>query len=252
MIVKTSTPEFDYPKGKDNVYARYEGADGIPIGGIGWRALFAWQMDDLNILLSDYITSESRILLHRNIKDRVGTIAPFLQLDRDPYVVISEGRLYWMQDAYTTSAWFPYAKPEPEGGDINYIRNSVKVVIDAYNGTVSFYVADAADPIVATYRRIFASVCSSRSMRCRRICKGHIRYPEDLFTIQALQYRAYHMDAPEVFYNREDLWQFPRESTVPDDMNAGGETRMAPYYIMMRLPGEPQTEFFLGVAHDAE
>ena len=137
VIVKTGTPEFDYPKGKDNAYARYDGADGIPIGGIGWRALFAWQMDDLNILLSDYITSESRILLHRNIKDRVGTIAPFLQLDRDPYVVISAGRLYWMQDAYTTSAWFPYAKPEPDGGDLNYIRNSVKVVIDAYNGTVT-------------------------------------------------------------------------------------------------------------------
>ena len=244
VIVKTGTPEFDYPKGKDNVYARYDGADGIPVGGIGWRALFAWQMDDLNILLSDYITSESRILLHRNIKDRVGTIAPFLQLDRDPYVVISAGRLYWMQDAYTTSAWFPYAKPEPDGGDLNYIRNSVKVVIDAYNGTVDFYVTDPADPIVATYRRIFPSLFKPFDAMPPDL-QRHIRYPEDLFTIQALQYRAYHMDAPEVFYNREDLWQFPRESTAPDDMNAGGETRMAPYYIMMRLPGEPQTEFFL-------
>jgi uncharacterized membrane protein (UPF0182 family) len=244
VIVKTGTPEFDYPKGKDNVYARYDGADGIPIGGIGWRALFAWQMDDLNILLSDYITSESRILLHRNIKDRVGTIAPFLQLDRDPYVVISAGRFYWMQDAYTTSEWFPYANPEPDGGDINYIRNSVKVVIDAYNGTVAFYVADAADPIVATYRRIFPSLFKPLDAMPPDLQK-HIRYPEDLFTIQALQYRAYHMDAPEVFYNREDLWQFPREPTVPDEMNAGGGTRMAPYYIMMRLPGEPQTEFFL-------
>ena len=244
VIVKTSTPEFDYPKGKDNAYARYDGADGIPIGGIGWRALFAWQMDDLNILLSDYITSESRILLHRNIKDRVGTIAPFLQLDRDPYVVISAGRLYWMQDAYTTSAWFPYAKPEPDGGDLNYIRNSVKVVIDAYNGTVDFYVTDPADPIVATYRRIFPSLFKPLDAMPPDLQK-HIRYPEDLFNIQALQYRAYHMDAPEVFYNREDLWQFPREPTAPDEMNAGGETRMAPYYIMMRLPGEPQTEFFL-------
>ena len=243
VIVKTGTPEFDYPKGKDNVYARYDGADGIPIGGIGWRALFAWQMDDLNILLSDYITSESRTLLHRNIKDRVGTIAPFLQLDRDPYVVISAGRLYWMQDAYTTSAWFPYAKPEPDG-DLNYIRNSVKVVIDAYNGTVTFYVADAADPIVATYRRIFPSLFKPFDAMPPDL-QRHIRYPEDLFTIQALQYRAYHMDAPEVFYNREDLWQFPREPTAPDEMNAGGETRMVPYYIMMRLPAEPQTEFFL-------
>ena len=244
VIVKTGTPEFDYPKGKDNVYARYDGADGVPIGGIGWRALFAWQMDDLNILLSDYITSESRILLHRNIKDRVGTIAPFLQLDRDPYVVISAGRLYWMQDAYTTSAWFPYAKPEPDGGDLNYIRNSVKVVIDAYNGTVTFYVAEPADPIVATYRQIFPSLFKPLDAMPPDL-QRHIRYPEDLFTIQALQYRAYHMDAPEVFYNREDLWQFPREATAPDEMNAGSETRMAPYYIMMRLPGEPQTEFFL-------
>ena len=244
VIVKTGTPEFDYPKGKDNAYARYDGADGIPIGGIGWRALFAWQMDDLNILLSDYITSESRILLHRNIKDRVGTIAPFLQLDRDPYVVISAGRLYWMQDAYTTSAWFPYAKPEPDAGDLNYIRNSVKVVVDAYNGTVDFYVTDPADPIVATYRRIFPALFKPFDAMPPDL-QRHIRYPEDLFTIQALQYRAYHMDAPEVFYNREDLWQFPREPAAPDEMNAGGETRMAPYYIMMRLPAEPQTEFFL-------
>jgi uncharacterized protein len=244
VIVKTGTPEFDYPKGKDNAYARYDGADGIPVGGIGWRALFAWQMDDLNILLSDYITSESRILLHRTIQDRVGTIAPFLQLDRDPYVVISAGRLYWMQDAYTTSAWFPYAKPEPGKDDLNYIRNSVKVVVDAYNGTVDFYVTDPADPIVATYRRIFPSLFKPFDAMPPDL-QRHVRYPEDLFTIQALQYRAYHMGAPEVFYNREDLWQFPRESTAPDDMNAGGETRMAPYYIMMRLPGEPQTEFFL-------
>ena len=244
VIVKTGTPEFDYPKGKDNAYARYDGADGIPIGGIGWRALFAWQMDDLNILLSGYITSESRILLHRNIKDRVGTIAPFLQLDRDPYVVISAGRLYWMQDAYTTSAWFPYAKPEPDGGDLNYIRNSVKVVIDAYSGTVDFYVADPADPIVATYRRIFPALFKPLDAMPPDL-QRHIRYPEDLFNIQALQYRAYHMEAPEVFYNREDLWQFPREPAAPDGLNPGGGSRMAPYYIMMRLPDESQTEFFL-------
>src|SRR5271166_2553897 len=244
VIVKGSTPEFDYPKGKDNVYATYDGADGVPIGGTAWRTLFAWYFDDVNILLSRYITGESRILLHRNIQDRVQTIAPFLQLDRDPYVVISDGRLYWTQDAYATSDWFPYAKPEPGGGDINYIRNSVKIVIDAYNGTVTFYVADAADPIVATYRRIFPSLFKPLDAMPPDL-QQHIRYPEDLFTIQALQYRAYHMDVPEVFYNREDLWQFPREPAAPDEMDAGGETRMAPYYIMMRLPGEPQTEFFL-------
>jgi uncharacterized protein len=244
VIVKTSTPEFDYPRGADNVYAYYGGADGIPIGGIASRSLFAWQMDDLNILLSDYITGESRIVLHRNITDRVETIAPFLQLDRDPYVVISQGRLYWMQDAYTTSAWFPYAQPAPDGGDFNYIRNSVKVVIDAYNGTVNFYVTDPADPIIATYRRIFPSLFKPFDAMPPDLQK-HIRYPEDLFEIQALQYRAYHMDVPEVFYNREDLWQFPREPTAPDGLNPGGGTRMAPYYIMMRLPGERLTEFFL-------
>jgi uncharacterized protein len=244
VIVKGSTPEFDYPKGNGNVYAYYDGADGVPIGGIAWKSLFAWYFGDINMLLSGYLTSESKIMLHRNIKDRVETIAPFLQLDRDPYMVISEGRLYWIQDAYTTSAWFPYAKTEPDAGDINYIRNSVKIVIDAYNGTVTFYVTDAADPIIATYRRIFPSLFKPFAAMPPDLQK-HIRYPEDLFTIQALQYRAYHMDVPEVFYNREDLWQFPREPIAPDEMNTVGETRMAPYYIMMRLPDESQTEFFL-------
>ena len=234
----------DYPKGSDNVYAYYDGADGIPIGGVAGRSLFAWYFGDINILLSGYLTSQSRILLHRNIKDRVATIAPFLQLDGDPYVAVSEGRLYWIQDSYTTSEWFPYAQPEPVGGDINYIRNSVKVVIDAYNGTISFYVMDAADPIIATYRRIFPSLFKPFDSMPPDLQK-HIRYPEDLFTIQALQYRAYHMDVPEVFYNREDLWQFPREPVALDGPNAGGATKMSPYYIMMRLPGEAQTEFFL-------
>ncbi len=244
VIVKGATPEFDYPKGKDNAYTRYDGADGIPIGGIAWRSLFAWTFGDVNILLSGYIAGESKIMFHRNIKDRVETIAPFLQLDRDPYMAIGEGRLYWIQDAYATSAWFPYAKPEPGGGDINYIRNSVKIVIDAYNGTVTFYVTDAAEPIIATYRRIFPSLFKPFGAMPPDLQK-HIRYPEDLFYIQALQYRAYHMDAPEVFYNREDLWQFPREPTALDETTGGGETRMAPYYIMMRLPGETRTEFFL-------
>jgi uncharacterized membrane protein (UPF0182 family) len=244
VIVKGATPEFDYPKGTDNAYTRYDGADGVPIGGIASRSLFAWYFGDVNILLSGYIAGESKIMLHRNIRDRVETIAPFLQLDRDPYMAISEGRLYWIQDAYARSDWFPYAKPEPGSGDINYIRNSVKIVIDAYNGTVTFYVMDAAEPIIATYSRIFPSLFKPFAAMPPDL-QTHVRYPEDLFYIQALQYRAYHMDAPEVFYNREDLWQFPREPTAPDDIDGGGETRMAPYYIMMRLPGETRTEFFL-------
>jgi uncharacterized membrane protein (UPF0182 family) len=242
VIVKGSAPEFDYPAGKDNVYANYDGADGIPIHGAAWRALFAWYLDDVNILLSRYIVNESRIMLHRNIQDRAQTIAPFLQLDHDPYVVISGGRLYWMQDAYTTSEWFPYAQPQPDD-DTNYIRNSVKVVIDAYNGTVTFYVVDATDPIIATYKRIFPTMFKPFDAMPADL-QGHIRYPEDLFKIQAQQYRAYHMETPEVFYNREDLWQFPREPPGLEGNNVGS-AQMAPYYIMMRLPGETRTEFFL-------
>ena len=240
VVVKTTTKEFDYPKGDDNVYNTYDGADGVPIGSYFWRSLFSWQFGDVNILLSHYITGDSRILIHRNIKDRVHTIAPFLTLDHDPYVVVSGGRLFWIQDAYTTSDWFPYAQPQ---GDIDYIRNSVKVVIDAYNGTATFYVADPADPIIATYRRIFPGLFLPLSAMPPDL-QRHIRYPEDLFQIQALQYRAYHMDTPEVFYNREDLWQFPREPAAPDS-GGGPGARMSPYYMMMRLPGEKDTQFFL-------
>ncbi|MGA7324913.1 MAG: UPF0182 family protein [Rhodomicrobium sp.] len=237
VIVKASTPEFDYPKGKDNVYATYEGGAGVGLSGTARRSLFAWYFNDPNILLTSYIKSESRILFRRNIRDRVHTIAPFLRLDRDPYAVISGGRLFWIQDAYTTSDWFPYAQPLPRG-DANYIRNSVKIIIDAYNGSVDFYLADPADPVVATYRRIFPGLFKPFAAMPEDLQK-HVRYPEDLFLIQAQLYRAYHMDTPEVFYNREDQWQFPRRPTGFD----GAE--MDPYYIIMRLPGETHAEFFL-------
>lgn len=242
VIVKGSVPEFDYPKGKDNVYTAYRGRDGIEIGGMARRALFAWQLDDPNILLSGYITQESRILLHRNIQDRVRTIAPFLILDRDPYVVASDGRLYWIQDAYTTSRWFPYSQPGTGNGD-NYIRNAVKVVIDAYNGTVDFYISDPADPILQVYQRIFPGMFRPLGAMPQDL-QRHIRYPEDLFLIQAQIYRAYHMEAAEVFYNREDLWEFPRQLS---GMSAGNMPagRMMPYYMILRLPEEPRAEFVL-------
>ena len=171
-IVGTSTPEFDYPKGKDNAYTTYSGKDGIRIGATRWRALFAWYLDDLNILLSHYLIGDSRILIHRDIRDRIQTIAPFLKLDRNPYVVVSNGRLYWIQDAYTTSNWFPYAQPQPDG-DIDYIRNSVKIVVDAYNGTVAFYVADPADPILATYRRNLPLAVQAARRHARRPQTAH-------------------------------------------------------------------------------
>jgi uncharacterized protein len=236
VIVKGSTPEFDYPNGRNNVYGTYAGTGGVPVGGIARRVLFGWYFDDLNILISRYITGDSRIMFRRTIQDRVRTIAPFLRLDRDPFLVISEGRLFWMQDAYTTSDYFPYAQPLANLG-LNYIRNSVKVVIDAYNGTVDFYLADPSDPIAATYQRIFPGLFKPLQAMPQELQK-HIRYPEDLFLIQAQMYRAYHMDSPEVFYNREDLWQFPRQ---PD----GEAATMLPYYIILRLPGEPRAEFFL-------
>jgi len=237
VIVRGSTPEFDYPKGKDNIYAAYDGTGGIPIGGIFRKNLFAWHFGDINLLLSSYITDDSRIMIRRDIQERVRTITPFLRLDHDPYLVISGGKLYWIQDAYTTSDYFPYAQPVQKLG-LNYIRNSVKIVIDAYNGTVDFYLIDAADPIARTYQRIFPGLFKPFAAMPPDL-QTHIRYPEDLFRIQAQIFQAYHMEAADVFYNREDLWQSPRE---PAD---GGTTLMAPYYIVMRLPGEAQAEFFL-------
>ncbi|UXU85369.1 UPF0182 family membrane protein [Burkholderia sp. S-53] len=242
VIVKGSVPEFDYPKGDSNVYTSYSGRDGVAIGGAARRSLFAWQFDDPNILLTHYITNDSRILFHRNIRDRIRTIAPFLALDHDPYVVASNGRLFWMQDAYTTSRWFPYAPPGV-GDGANYIRNAVKVVVDAYNGTVDFYVSDPADPLVRTYARIFPGMFKPLDAMPQDL-QRHIRYPEDLFLIQANLYRAYHMDAPEVFYNREDLWQFPRALGDIDGGDATN-TQMAPYYTIMRLPGDAQAGFVL-------
>jgi uncharacterized membrane protein (UPF0182 family) len=236
VIVKASTPEFDYPNGKDNVFATYDGSGGVAVGGLARRVLFSWYFEDLNILLSRYISGDSRIMFRRNIKERVRTIAPFLRLDRDPYIVISNGRLFWIQDAYTTSSYFPYAQPL-RNRDLNYIRNAVKVVIDAYNGTVDFYLADPGDPIAVTYQRIFPGLFKPLAAMPADV-QRHIRYPEDLFRIQAEVYRAYHMDSPEVFYNREDLWQFPRQPN-------GQSATMVPYYIVMRLPGEEQAEFFL-------
>src|ERR1700739_2758738 len=237
VIVKGSTPEFDYPKGKNNVYAAYDGAGGVPIGAMVWRTLFAYYFNDPNLLLSSYITIDSRIMIRRNIQERVRTIAPFLRLDHDPYLVISNGRMFWMQDAYTTSSYFPSAQPAQDL-DLNYIRNSVKVIVDAYNGTVDFYLMDPGDPIAATYQGIFPSLFKPFTAMPSGLQK-HIRYPEDLFLIQARLYQAYHMESAEVFSNREDLWQFPPQP------GGDGSSTMTPYYIIMRLPGEPQAEFFL-------
>ena len=242
-IVKTKTQEFDYPKGSENAYTTYVGGAGVPVGGVARRTLFAWYFGDPNILISSYITAESRILFRRNIEDRIRAIAPFLRLDHDPYIVISGGRLFWIQDAYTTSQWFPYSQPL-SGAGIDYIRNSVKIVIDAYNGTVDFYDVDPHDPVLATYQRIFPGLLKPLASLPADL-QRHLRYPEDLFLIQAEMYRAYHMSSPEVFYNREDLWQFPGTTSSIGEVEGAEPGKMAPYYMIMRLPTQPSAAFFL-------
>ena len=230
VIVNTGTDEFHYPEGDDNVSTRYDGAGGVEMSSLLRRLLFAARFGAYEILVSSQLRSESRIIYHRNIIDRVTTIAPFLRYDTDPYLVISEGRLVWMLDAYTTSSRYPYATPA--SNRINYIRNAVKIVVDAYNGTTTFYLAEPDEPIARTLRAIFPGFLQPLDAMPEDL-RRHIRYPEGLFTLQTAIYSTFHMTNPAVFYNREDQWEVP----VID-----GE-QMQPYYTMMRLPGEPRAEF---------
>jgi uncharacterized membrane protein (UPF0182 family) len=236
VIVKTETQEFDYPFGEDNMYGSYEGSGGVSLDGFFRRLVYAWEMGDFNILISSELTSESRILYYRNIQQRVNHLAPFLMLDNDPYIVIMNNKLYWIQDAYTVSERYPYSTPLANG--LNYIRNSVKVVIDAYNGDVSFYVADPEDALIRTYQQIFPDLFIPMEMMPDEL-KSHLRYPEDMFNVQAQTYLTYHMKDARVFYNKEDLWEVPRE------IYFGSEQMMEPYYIIMRLPEEDMEEFLL-------
>jgi len=235
VIVKTKTEEFDYPMGDENVYGYYQGKDGVSLGSFIRRAVYSWQLGDFNILISGELTPESRVLYYRNITERVNHLAPFLKLDSDPYLVVIEGRLFWIQDAYTTSDRYPYS--EPFGG-INYIRNSVKAVIDAYDGSVTFYVTDPEDALIRTYQAIFPKLFVPAGQMPESL-RVHLRYPEDMFNIQASVYQSYHMRDARVFYNKEDLW------AVPKEFYAGKEQLIEPYYIIMRLPDEEKEEFLL-------
>ena len=236
VIVNTNTQEFDYPMGDSNIYGQWQGEGGVSIGNLLRRAIYAWQFGDFNILISAEMTAESRILYYRNIHERVNHLAPFLQLDNDPYMVIMEGRLLWVQDAYTTTTNYPYS--EPIEGKINYIRNSVKVVTDAYEGDVTFYISDPDDALIQTYQAIFPELFVPEEQMPEEL-RQHIRYPEGMFTIQARVYQNYHMQDAQVFYNKEDLWTFPKE------IYSGAEQRMLPYYIIMHLPEEEKEEFLL-------
>ncbi len=242
-IVSTDVKEFDYPKGNQNVYTHYQGTGGIPLDSFWKRLLFAWTQSDINILLTSYLRPESRIQIWRRVHDRVEQVAPFLRLDSDPYPVLSDGKLYWIQDAYTASDHYPYSTPYALsfGTGLNYIRNSVKVVVDMYNGTVRFYVMDPNDPILEAYRRAFPGLFRNLDQLSPDL-KAHLRYPEDLFAIQADMYRTFHMTTPQVYYNREDLWVLPQEEY------AGALLPMRPYYILMKLPGSNRLEYLLMTA----
>jgi uncharacterized membrane protein (UPF0182 family) len=236
VFVGTRSREIDYPSGDENVYTSYRGRGGIPVGSFGRRLLLALRFGSYRILLSDEITPESRAMYYRQISERVRRIAPFLRFDADPYLVIrSDGSLAWILDAYTTTHRFPYA--ERVTGFGNYVRNSVKVVVDAYHGTVHFYLADDQDPVVRVYARAFPGLFRPLAGMPADL-RAHLRYPAGFFAAQARMYATYHMQDPRVFYNKEDLWSIPRQVD-------GNDREMAPYFTIMRLPGARREEFVL-------
>jgi uncharacterized membrane protein (UPF0182 family) len=238
VFTKTTASELDYPSGDQNIYTTYEGRAGVTLGSFWRKLLFSAHHATLRILFSEDITRDSRILYHRQIQERVNKIAPFITFDRDAYLVIAQGgRLFWIIDGYTTSDRFPYSQPTPPRGT-NYIRNSVKAVVDAYNGTVDFYLSDPTDPITLAYAKIFPDLFKPIEKMPEDL-RSHIRYPQDLFGMQAHMYATYHMQDPQVFYNKEDLLSIPRRSI------GGTEREMEPYYTIMRLPGETKEEFVL-------
>ncbi len=245
VFVKTKSKEFDYPKGEENVYSTYGGKGGVEINSLTKRLLYAIHFRSLKLLLSNDITKESRVLYYRNIKERVAKIAPFLTFDRDPYIVVAEGKIYWIADAYTVSDAYPYSQPLPlNGGQVNYIRNSVKAVIDAYDGSITLYLTDTEDPIIRTYAKIFPKTFRSLSEMPKSL-SSHLRYPEDIFTLQTAIYATYHMDDPQIFYNKEDQWEIPAVAVEGERATTGGIPAMTPRHMIMKLPAEKKEEYVL-------
>lgn len=234
-IVNTTEDEFSYPMGNQNVYVRYEGSAGVPLGGLIRRGAFALRLNSSQVLFSEALGPESRVLFRRELTERVETLAPMLWFDADPYPVIQDGRIVWLYDAYTWTDRFPYAQPT---GELNYIRNSVKATIDAYTGETTFYVVDPDDPLIQTYQAIYPELFTPVEEMDPGL-RDHWRYPEQLFLIQAEIYGDYHVRDPRVFYNQEDLWETPTEIR-------GTEKReMAPYYVTIRLPDSDELSFVL-------
>jgi uncharacterized membrane protein (UPF0182 family) len=246
VYVKTKQNEFDYPQGDANSYTTYQGTGGIRIGNALRRMLLAWSIGDLSKLpFSNDVTSDSRVLINRNIREIINGVAPFLTYDKDAYIVVAnDGRLFWMIDAFTESSYFPYSTHhDVAGNSVNYIRNSVKVVIDAYNGTAHFYVFDDKDPIIGAYRRIFPNLFQDANQMPADL-RAHIRYPETLVRAQSEVYSLYHTQNPKVFFQREDVWSTAQQI----GFNSKGEKvsePIDPYYVMMQLPGEAQKNEFV-------
>jgi uncharacterized membrane protein (UPF0182 family) len=238
VLVQTASQELDYPAGDQNVYTKYEGRGGVAIGSLWRRLIFSAHHATFRILLSRDLTAESRILYHRRIQDRVKKIAPFIDFDEDPYLVIApDGRLFWIVDGYTMSDRFPYSQPWRQQG-LNYIRNPIKAVVDAYHGAVDFYLSDDTDPIMQSFAKIFPGLVKPMDAMPEDL-RAHVRYPQDLFSIQAHTYATYHVRDPQVFFNKEDILSIPRQR------GDGREIDMEPYYTIMRLPGESKEEFVL-------
>ncbi len=236
-VVNTRLKEFDYPAGEKNVYTTYQGKTGVRVGGLFRRFLFAYHFGTSKFLFSRDILAESRLLYYREVRERVRRLAPFLRVDPDPYLVIGrDGRLFWFVDLYTVSDRFPYARPVKGLG--NYVRNSALAVVDAYHGTVDFYLKDPRDPLIRTYQEIFGIFKPLSALR--EDLRSHIRYPHRLFALQARLYARYHMTDPRVFYNQEDLWEIPKSPRDP-------RRYIRAYYTIMRLPGEEKAEFILMV-----
>lgn len=239
VIVNTKQKEFDYPMGESNVFTVYEGNKGIKINSFMNKLIFSWALKDYKMMLSSEITDKSQILMNRNITQRTKKIAPYLDFDKDPYIVINtdDNKLYWMLDAYTISNHYPYSEPFDQSGN-NYIRNSVKITCDAYTGEMHFYIADPTDPIIKTYDKIFPGLYKPLENMPTGL-RSHVRYPVDLFSIQASMFRIFHMTDPNVFYNQEDPW------LVPNEIVGSEQQVMEPYYIIMNLPGEEEAEYIL-------
>ncbi|MDP3057879.1 MAG: UPF0182 family protein, partial [bacterium] len=233
VIVNAKSDEFSYPLGDTNATTRYAGADGVKLSFFN-RLMFSLRYGTVNLFLSDEVLPNSRLLFYRNVLERTRNIAPFLTYENDPYLVINDGKLYWIIDAYTTSANFPYSEPHISGG-INYIRNSVKVVVDAYEGSVNYYVSDPSDPIILTMSKIFPTLFKELSAIPAGLLP-HLRYPEQLLAIQANVLSTYQMTNPSTFYNKEDLWR------VAQEQYAGKVQTVAPYYMIMKPPSIQATK----------